>query len=216
MKRNPVNGRMLPIDLTGKVFTKLTVVSRAENINGNVWWLCQCECGNTKKIKATRLLQGCTKSCSCLKKKNDQNITHGLRKHPLYRVWRGMKYRCLSVTAKNYPDYGGRGIVICERWLNSVENFYADMIAGYENGLQLGRIDNDGPYSPDNCRWETCLLNNRNRRNTVYVTFDGRTHTPVEWSQELQIKADTIRSRILRGRSDYEALFGDKPFAVST
>lgn len=214
MRRNLENGQMLPIRLTGERFSLLLVIRPEETIKGNVWWLCECNCGRMILVKATRLTQGTTKSCGCLKKRKGQNMTHGLRKHPLYRVWRGMKYRCLVPSAHNYPDYGGRGITVCDRWL-SIENFYNDMLPGYIKGLHLGRINNDGDYCPENCRWETPEQNNNNRRCCVMVTFDGRTHTIAEWAKELVVKANTISARIRRGRKDYEALFGDKPIKTS-
>jgi hypothetical protein len=121
-----------------------------------------------------------------------------------------MKYRCNNPNSHNYRLYGGRGIRVCDRWLESVENFYNDMINGYQKGLHLDRIDVNGDYSPENCRWLTCEQNNNNKRFNWVVSFDGRTHTPTEWGRELGINANTIQSRKRKGWTDYESLFGLK------
>jgi hypothetical protein len=207
---NKVTGQFLPMDLTGQTFNKLTAIRVSHKDGNGYWWVCSCDCGKETTAMATRLVHGKTKSCGCLKFSKQQNKTHGLRYHPLYGVWKGIKYRCFNPNAPHYPDYGGRGIKMCDRWKDSAENFYNDMISGYEKGLHIGRINNDGDYEPSNCRWETPILNNNNKRSNIYVTMDGRTHTPAEWARELVAKADTIRNRIRRGRKDYEALFGKR------
>lgn len=210
--KKTANGRITKLELAGQKLGQLFVSDVFEKRGDQYWWLCQCECGNICIAKASRLSQGLTKSCGCLKFINAQNIKHGLKKHPLYSKWNNMKNRCYNIRSKHYLDYGGRGIYVCDRWLESVENFYNDMIEGWQPYIHLGRIDNDGPYSPENCRWETPTQNNNNRRGCVMITFDGRTHTIAEWAKELVVKADTVAHRIRRGRSDYEALFGEKPY----
>lgn len=211
MKKFTNSGQFKPTEISiGAKYNAWIVVGSSDKTNsgGNTFWECRCKCGSIKHIAAHSVVSGKSQSCGCYRRRKGQNKKHGLRNHPLYGIWRGIKYRCLTSTAHNYADYGGRGIKICDRWM-SVENFYNDVIYGYEKGLQLGRIDNDGDYEPGNCQWETPLINVNNRRNTVYVTFDGRTHTPAQWSKELQCKADTIRNRMRKGWSDYEALFGN-------
>lgn len=209
-KRCNKTGRFSPIELTtGSKHNKWTVIGFShKNKVGNIFWQCECECGTVKSVAAHAVISGKSKSCGCNRRRKGQNKTHGLRNHPLYKTWMAMKYRCLTVTAHNYHLYGGRGISICDRWLESVVNFYNDMFNGYQKGLHLDRIDVNGNYCPENCRWVTGTENNNNKRVNWKVSFDGRTHTPTEWGSELGIKANTIQSRKRKGWTDYEALFG--------
>lgn len=149
------------VDLTGQTFGRLTVLSEAGRYKKNMaTWNCQCSCGNTTIAISNNLRKGNTKSCGCL---NLERIkTHGMAKHPLYKVWQGMKVRCYSENHKHYPNYGGRGITVCDRWKDSFENFHEDVGEGYEKGLQLDRVDNDGNYEPDNVRWVTPHQNTMN------------------------------------------------------
>jgi hypothetical protein len=211
MNKCPKTGRVIPSRVSpGDKFNKWTAISFShKNSGGNNVWTCQCECGAISQVLACRLVSGKSLSCKSAIHMAGRNKKHGLRNHPLYQVWRGIKYRCLDPSAHNYEDYGGRGIGMCDRWKESVENFYNDMVSGYKRGLHIGRIDNNGNYEPGNCRWETPIQNMNNKRSNVYVTHDGRTHTPAEWARELFIKANTIQNRIRKGRKDYDALFGD-------
>lgn len=209
--KDSLTGRVLPNDVIGLKFHRWTVLSFAEKRKTQYYYNCECECGIKKIVSGTRLVTGGSKSCGCYRFRKGQNMTHGLRNHPLYGIWRGIKTRCLNPKSAHWSDYGGRGIKICDRWNDSFVNFYNDMINGYEKGLHIGRIDNNGNYEPSNCRWETPMQNSNNKRSNVYVTHDGRTHTPAEWARELFVKANTIQNRIRKGRKDYEALFGSKP-----
>lgn len=160
------------IDLSGQVFGRLLVVEEAEKRKSNMRrWKCECVCGNQLVVFGSNLKRGFTTSCGCLRRETTKrnNTTHGLVKHPLYQVWNSMKTRCYNKKNKRYSCYGGRGIKVCDRWLESFENFYSDMLEGYEKGLQLDRIDNDGDYEPNNCRWVTAQQNTMNtgsRKNT--------------------------------------------------
>jgi hypothetical protein len=193
----------------GATYFEWTVISYShKHKNGSHFYLCQCSCGDIKPVCGNRILRGDSKRCyKCSRPKKGMNKIHGLRHHPLYKVWRGIKTRCLCQTDQHWDDYGGRGIKICDRWKDSVQNFYDDMHEGYQKGLHIGRINNDGDYEPSNCRWETPLVNANNKRTNVYVTHDGRTHTPAEWARELFKKANTIQARIRRGKKDSDALF---------
>ena len=139
-------------DLTGRRFGKLVVLERAEDdINRNRMWLCQCDCGNRKIIGGRHLTSGRTKSCGC-----DQhthcNLRHGQRHTRLYTTWSDMKYRCDNPHATGFENYGGRGIAMCDEW-RDFENFYDwAMNNGYRDDLTIDRINNDGDYTPDNCR----------------------------------------------------------------
>lgn len=105
-------------------------------------------------------------------------------------------------------DYGGRGISVCKRWMESFQDFHSDMISNYKYGYNLDRIDVNGNYEPCNCRWLTNTENQNNKRNNVYICMDGRTHTPAEWSRETGVKGNTISNRKRKGWSDYDAIFG--------
>lgn len=118
--------------------------------------------------------------------------------HPLYNVWRSMKDRCLNPKNRSWNSYGGRGITVCEKWLNDFHAFADDMGPRPEN-FSLDRIDNDQGYSPENCRWASRKQQQRNRRGAVYVTIEGRKHRAIELAEKSGVKADTIISRARRG-----------------
>lgn len=147
-------GKKTFIDLTGEVFGRLTVLHRVPS-DGKVKFACKCECGNTVNITASNLRSGTSKSCGCLntEKRSSTHKTHGKRNSPEYNSWRGMKNRCYNTTHNRYAIYGGRGITVCDRWLNSFENFFADMGAKPHPTYSIDRINVDGNYEPSNCRW---------------------------------------------------------------
>lgn len=194
-------------DITGQKFNLLTAIKRVENDKlGNARWLFACECGNEKVMNGSAVSNGHTKSCGCsLKKANTKkNLKHGHnrvgKRNKIYGVWHGMKSRCYNPNNKRYLGYGGRGILICDEWLNAYEAFYNWAINnGYSDGLTIDRIDNDKGYSPDNCRWATDSEQNRNRRNTVIVEIDGEHKTLVSCVSEYGIKYHTLWERYKRG-----------------
>lgn len=156
-----------------KRYEKLTVIGEVDKRNGKDYYLCQCDCGNQKVVMRGNLIQGNTKSCGCLRKQAPYNKTHGLsrdnegKKTRLYRIWTGMKTRCLNKNDKAYPAYGGRGILLCNKWLNFRDFYDWAHTNGYRDDLTIERINNDGNYEPDNCKWITLGEQALNRRNTI-------------------------------------------------
>lgn len=172
-KRKPKKIRLYmrrPI-LPGERYGYLTVIKESTDTlwsNGDTCRRaeCLCDCGTTKIVPVYGLWAGSTKSCGCLQLKNlEMSTEHGLKKHPLYGVWRSMKKRCLDPNNIGYKNYGGRGITICPEWVNNVEAFYNFAIShGWREGLLIDREDNDKGYSPDNCRFVDNGLSTRNTR----------------------------------------------------
>lgn len=159
-----MNGNV--VDLIGKQFYRLTVIEFSFCRKGNSFWLCQCICGNTSIVMARALKTGHTKSCGCLQRETSKKVNthHGMEHTNFYTVWCNIKARCLNKNGKDYPYYGARGIKVCDRWLNSFENFMEDMYSSYKQGLELDRIDVNGNYEPSNCRWITHKANGQNTR----------------------------------------------------
>lgn len=149
--------------LTSRRFERLTVVNRrGSDKNGHSLWECVCDCGNTVIISGTNLKSSHTTSCGCM---NKEAITkHGLRNSPEYQSWKAMIQRCTNPKAQGYEYYGGRGITVCSPWLNSFEEFYADMGLRPSNGYSIDRIDNNKGYYKENCRWATSAEQNKNKR----------------------------------------------------
>lgn len=180
------------IDLTGKQFGDWKVVGPWFLKKGNTYWHCECKCGTAKPVSYANLVSGRTAGCSL------HLSTHGKTNSPEYKSWDGMKQRCWNTNDGKYPDYGGRGITICERW-HSFDAFFADMGPKPSGKHSIDRIDNDGPYSPDNCRWADQNTQSRNRRSSVRLTHDGLTLTIAEWAERAGVGYSTVRERLVRG-----------------
>lgn len=187
-------------DLTGQRFGKLLVLEQhGRNSRKNVLWLCQCDCGNTHIVASPALLNGSTNSCGCLHKERQKAAVtkHGKWDTALYKKWQGMKTRCFNKKAANYGDYGGRGITVCEEWKNDFQAFYEwAMASGYAPGLSIDRIDVNGNYCPENCRWATIEVQNNNQRKSRKLTYNGKTQTIGQWAKETGINYQTIHKRI--------------------
>lgn len=192
------------IDMIGQRFGRLTVIDRAENSTSKsgrkrTRWLCQCDCGTIKSIDRYALINGSAQSCGCLKKEllSKKQSTHKETKTRLYRIWSAMKRRCYNQNTPAYPDYGGRGIVICDAWKNSYESFRDwSLDNGYSSSLTIDRIDNNGNYEPGNCRWVGSDAQANNRRSNCLYTYKGETHNISEWASIYNIPYKTLHNRL--------------------
>lgn len=196
----------IALELSGQRFTKLTVLRRVGSANGKSLWLCRCDCGTEKEIRAGTLMNGYAKSCGCLKSAvtTARNLTHGKTKTRAFGIWMKMKARCENPNEPGFRNYGGRGIKVCERW-RTFENFLNDM-GSPPDGLSLDRFpNNDGNYEPSNCRWATRAEQASNtRRNVIITTTDGR-FTMKAFSQRYGLKYKDVGWRVRRG----DRRFGD-------
>lgn len=186
------------MNIKGKVFGFLTVIKRKgfvvyESGKRVPVWECVCECGNMKKIRQPALTAGRTISCGCYSK--IASITHGMSGTSIYKRWGEIRQRCLNINSKAYIHYGGRGIKVCNEW-NNFETFYADMGDPPTPEHSIDRIDNDGDYSPDNCRWATNAEQNRNQSTTRLISFRGKTLCLSEWARIVGVARSTLRDRL--------------------
>lgn len=186
-------------DLTGKVFSRWTVVSYAgKEMWGKSLWKCRCSCGKEKVLVKDVIVDGRSKSCGCLRREWNSTTkrTHGdSRKTRLYEIWASMLKRCRNANAKNWHNYGGRGIKVCDRWL-SFASFKEDVIRDYRDDLTIDRIDNNGDYEPQNVRWATRKQQMRNVRYNRHIAFRGEIKTAAEWADVLGVPTNRFLDRI--------------------
>ena len=206
-------------DLTGRRFGRLTVVEfYGYDRRGRTQWLCKCDCGNTKVVRAFDLKGGKVVSCGCYWKERlvEYNTKHNMcNTHPkLYHEHYTMIKRCYDKNCNNYSRYGARGIKVCDRWRDDIHNFYDDVsILPHfeEDGYSLDRIDNDGDYTPDNVRWATNREQNLNRRNTISFEYNGETRTLIEWSEIFNIPYNILYQRVKRSGGNLESAIAKYP-----
>ena len=185
------------IDLTGQKYQRLTAIKFVELSKYGAIWECKCDCGNIKNVRSGDLRSGNTNSCGCYMKDRikETNIKHGASKNNVmsgaYRSWRSMKERCYVKSCIEYERYGGRGIIVCDRWKNCFENFLEDMGERPE-GYSLERKDFNGNYEPSNCCWTTCMEQAKNRRNNKYVVLNGEKLIYSDAARALNINPSTI------------------------
>lgn len=179
---------MRPVDIAGQRFGRLVALRpTSQRRSGKVMWLCQCDCGNTTLATSNNLKTGGTRSCGCLYRETvgDARRKHGMTGTRIYGIWKAMRSRCLNVNNKSYENYGGRGISVCNEWggEDGFKNFHDwSMKHGYADNLTIDRIDVNGDYTPNNCRWITQHEQTRNKRNTINITAHGKTMCLADWT----------------------------------
>lgn len=183
--------------MIGKEFGRLIVIKRmGRDKNNYPLWQCKCACGNYVLQTVNHLTTGNSKSCGCLRKELQikRQTTHGKTKTLTYRIWQDMKDRCSNSKHQSFKNYGGRGILVCKRWLK-FDNFLKDMGEKPE-GLSIDRIKNNRGYYKNNCHWATRNYQSRNKRSNRIITFNGKTQCLSDWARELSLPTVTLWSRI--------------------
>lgn len=197
------------IDLGGKRFGRLTVTEEFfVDKHGRRRWKCFCECGKSVYVTTNNLTSGHTKSCGCWNKevKAKTHTKHGMSQSRIYSIWSNMKARCECETNDAYHLYGGRGIKVCDEWrdFNNFAKWAREN--GYRKDLTIDRIDNDGDYCPDNCRWATAKEQGNNTRTCKMITYNGETKTMRGWEEKMGLSKGVIHWRLNHGWSEKEAI----------
>lgn len=201
-------------DLTGKRFNSWTVLSLDTESNKSArCWICRCDCGKVKSVFENNLKKGISKSCRCKSniEMSQRFTTHGSTKTRLYSVWFGMKRRCNDPKIPNYKSYGGRGITVCDEWLDFAKFKEWAISTGYDENAPFGqctieRIDVNGNYEPDNCTWKNMKEQGNNRRTNKLLTYNGKTQSISEWTDEMGYARHIIKNRLRRGWSVERAI----------
>lgn len=207
------------INLIGQQFDRLTVIKCAgKNRSGNYQWLCQCKCGKKVVISSYSLRIGKTRSCGCYRtdlllqrtaKRKIPGITENGKQTKIYCIYDSMKQRCYNPNHHAYKNYGGRGIKVCDRWLEpngqGFLNFRRDM-GERSPGMTLDRIDNNGNYCPENCKWSNWVEQNQNTSHNNWITIDNITQCMAAWCRKQKLPRSTVENRIKRGWNIKEAL----------
>lgn len=195
-------------DLTGQKFNKLTVIKFSHfDKKKNSYWLCKCDCGNEKVVRRNHLISGGVQSCGCVILEGRGTYKNGWRTHGLWsnnkrlcKIWNCMLDRCYNKNNEHYKHYGERGIKVCDEWKSNFENFIEwAKNNGYADNLTIDRIDVNGNYCPQNCRWATIKEQANNKRNNNFITYNGKTQTIAQWSRELNIKRGCLELRYHKG-----------------
>lgn len=188
-------------NLANNIFTKLTILGYAGKVKKQTAWYCECECGNIVKVLGVSLRGFQTTSCGCIHKKNIsiQQTKHGHTKNgkvsSVYRSWSHMLNRCNNPKNHDYYNYGARGIKVCDRWLNSFENFLEDMGEPVVN-TSIDRINVNGNYELSNCRWATKKEQSNNTRRNIVLTFNNESLNITQWAERISIPRATLSKRI--------------------
>lgn len=191
------------IDLTGRKFGRLTVIKEdGRSKYGQVKWLCKCDCGTLCTVLGCKLRIGETQSCGCYRREATGQM---FRKYSsvekrLYTIWKKMRSRCYTKSDPKYKNYGARGIKISPEWKSDFKAFESWAFSnGYREDLTIDRIDVNGPYSPDNCRWTTNLVQCNNKTDNVFLEYNGQRKTISDWARVTGIKVTTLYERAHAG-----------------
>lgn len=187
-------------DYTNEKYGRLTVIKFVERKNHKTYWKCQCECGNEIILPIAYLTSGDTKSCGCLRKEicsiREKNKSF-IKNKRLYRIWQDMKRRCYNKKRPAYRYYGAKGVKICNEWKISFKNFQEWAITnGYKDNLTIDRINNNGNYEPNNCRWVTRKEQNNNMSTNHIVEYKGKKYTLAKLAETYNLNYNLIKSRI--------------------
>ena len=216
-----------PIPIGTRYSHLLVIGSPVKAASGRYMCLCRCDCGAEKLMYEEALKYGNSRSCGCVNRKlsreriianRDRRVSHGMCGTRLHRIWKAMKYRCSNPSAQYFHRYGGRGISVCEAWRTSFIAFHEwAMQHGYRDDLSIDRIDNDGDYTPENCRWVAMDTQARNTRQNRFITAFGLTKCLEDWASDLSCAVDisTLRKRLRLGW-EFEKAFSLPPRPIST
>lgn len=200
-------------DLKGKRFGHLTALYlTVDELYKKKKWLCRCDCGREIEITGSNLISGHSTQCKQCQLKTLQrgNVTHNQSHTKLYNVWNGMIQRCTNTNHKSFSDYGGRGITICEEW-RSFDNFQKwAWEHGYGEGVEIDRIDNNGNYRPENCRWITRIKNARNKSNNKIIVYNGESKTLSEWATYFGVNYKNLSRNLNKGYTLDEAILRER------
>lgn len=183
-------------DLTGVRFGKLTVVSLEKRVNNKTYWKCICDCGGSRIVRSDHLNNGDVTDCGCYRRHISHWNKHGMYNSRLYRIWSLMKERCYNEKRSEYKRYGGRGIKVCDEWFDSSTFIKWALDNGYDDELTLDRIDNNGNYCPQNCRWISRKEQGSNKRSNRYITHNGITKTITQWANDNGLPYYILKKRI--------------------
>ena len=198
---------MLICDMIGQTFNHLLIISKASKKDNDrsIRLNCLCKCSKKTIHRKSEILSNHTKSCGCLRKPHGHTSRKGLKRTPTYVSWECMFQRCYNRNNESYCFYGGRDIQICDRWHN-FSNFLKDMGLRPSNKHTIDRKNNNGNYTPENCRWALPILQANNTSRNHYITISGKTYTLTQWVRIFNSNYDKVRSRLRRGWSPEKAL----------
>jgi len=185
----------------GERFGRFTIIREISKRNGRRYFWCKCDCGAEKAVRLYSLTSGKIISCGCYNREVSKlaNSKHGLSNSRLYKIWIGMKNRCFNPNNTEYKNYGGRGIVVCQEWMQ-FEAFRDWAVAnGYRDDLTIERINNDGNYELSNCTWITPAEQRRNTRKAQKIAFNGQKKTIRQWAKQIGIHSSTLCLRLKNG-----------------
>lgn len=178
----------------GQKYNSLTVIKYSHKEGSFKYYICKCDCGNEKAFSIYNIIKGYSKTCGCALIKHGRHLTSE------FTAWREIRYRCFNKKAKHYPQYGGRGITVCDRWMESFNNFFEDMGERPTPKHSLDRINNDGNYEPSNCRWATKQEQSNNRHNTVKCEYNGIVMPLTIWAKLINAKLKTMAEGVRVGK----------------